>query len=40
MYGNTGVRNVNFMLSKVQMFEVYTYSYTLVKSMLTVSMAT
>jgi len=27
IYNNTGVRDVNFMLSKVQMFEVYTYSY-------------
>ena len=36
IYDNTGVRDVNFMLSKVQMFEVYTYSYSLAKSMLTV----
>jgi len=27
VYNNTGVRDVNFMLSKVQMFEMYTYSY-------------
>ena len=35
IYDNTGVRDVNFMLSKLQMFEVYTYSYSLAKSMLT-----
>jgi hypothetical protein len=37
IYDNTGVRDINFMLSKVQMFEVYTYSYSFAKS-ITVSM--
>lgn len=35
IYDNIGVRDVNFMLSKFQMFEVYTYSYSLAKSMMT-----
>ena len=39
IYDETGVRDINFILSKVQMFEVYTYSYFLAKSMMTVSMA-
>jgi hypothetical protein len=30
------LRDVNFMLSKVEVFEVYTYSYSLAKSMMTV----
>jgi len=29
----TGIRNINFMLSNVQMFEVNTYSFSLAKSM-------
>jgi hypothetical protein len=33
MNDDTGVRDVNFMLSKV---EVYTYSYSLAKSMMTI----
>ena len=36
IYDNTSVRDVNFMLSKVQMFDVYTYSNSLAKSMMTV----
>jgi len=39
IYDNTGVRDINFMFSKVQIFDVYTYSYSLAKSMMTVSMA-
>jgi len=36
IYDNTGVRDVNFMLSKVEVFEMYTYSYSSAKSMITV----
>jgi hypothetical protein len=36
MYDDTGVRDVNFMLCKVEVFEVYTYSYSLATSMITV----
>jgi hypothetical protein len=36
IYDNTGVRDVNFMLSKVEVFEVYTYSISLARSMMTV----
>jgi hypothetical protein len=36
IYDNTGVRDANFILSKVQMFEVHTYLYSLAKSMMTV----
>jgi hypothetical protein len=32
IYDNTDVKDVNFMLSKVEVFEVYTYSYSLAKS--------
>jgi hypothetical protein len=35
-YGNTDVRDVNFMLSKVEVFVVYTYSFTLAESMMNV----
>jgi hypothetical protein len=38
IYDNTGVRDVNFMLSEVEVFEVYIYSYYLANSMMTVSM--
>jgi hypothetical protein len=36
MYDNTGVRDVNFMLSKVEVFAVYIYLYSLAKSTMTV----
>jgi hypothetical protein len=36
IYDSTGVRDVNFMLSKVEVFEVYTYLYSSAKSMMTV----
>jgi len=36
IYDNTDVRDVNFMLSKADVFEVYTSSYSLAKCMMTV----
>jgi len=36
IYDDTGVRDVHFMFSKVEVFEVYTYLYSLAKSMMTV----
>ena len=36
IYDKTDVRDVNFMLSKAEVFQVYTYSYSLAKRMMTV----
>jgi hypothetical protein len=36
IYDNTGVRDVNFMLSKAEVFVVYTYSYSLAESVMNV----
>ena len=35
VYHGTGVRDISFMLSRVQMFKVYADSYSLGKSMMT-----
>jgi len=39
MYEDSGARDMNCLLSKVQMFKVHTNLYSLAKSMMTVSVA-